>query len=125
MTYDDDRFGLEQTAIIHLPPPTDTDDNEVILRLQWFNNIKLLEARASIVATAYDRATSTLQLYLDDGSIGAIVLTTETVGTIVDASLTDTTISSTSSLEVQINDEGTTTGVCDLILQYQEMFTGG
>ena len=120
-TYDDDKYGAEQTAVIHIPAPTDCDDNEVVARIQWFNKIKLLEARADIISTAYDIATTTLQLYLDDGSIGAIVISTATVGQTLDAGLTDTIINSTSSLEVQLGNE-TATGVCNLLLHYQEAF---
>ena len=119
--YDNAKYGVAQTLMFPVPTPTTVDANEVIARIQWFNNIKLLEARALIVGTAYDDATCTLQLYLDDGSIGAIVISTATVGQILDASLTDTDINSTSSLEIQLG-HLTATGVCDIMLQYQEMF---
>lgn len=121
--YDNDKYGMEQTAVIHLPVPAgDLDDGEVILRLQFFNKTKLLECRALPVGTYYNNATATLQIYKDDGSIGAIVLTTETVGTTIDASLTDTTFDTTNSLEIQMNSEATQTGACDFMIQYQEMF---
>jgi len=119
--YDDDKYGLEQTAVIHMPAPTTNDADEVVLRLQFFTKTKILEARAMVVGTAYDEATATLEIYLDDGSIGNIILTTETVGTTVDASLADTTVSSTSSIEIQ-QTHATATGLCDLMIQYQEMF---
>jgi hypothetical protein len=118
--YDDDKYGLAQTAVIHIPAPPSAD-MLVLARLQFFTKVKILEARACIVGTAYDEATATLEIYVDDGSIGNIILTTETVGTILDASLADTEIASTSSLEIQQTHE-TATGLCDLMIQYQEMF---
>lgn len=119
--YDDDKYGLEQTAVIHIPAPTTNDAAEVLARLVFFTKTKILEARAIVVGTMYDEATATLELLKDDGSIGAIVLTTETVGTVVDASLTDTTFETTNSLEIQ-QSHATATGLCDLMVQYQEMF---
>jgi hypothetical protein len=119
--YDDAKFGLEQTAVIHLPAPTTNDADEVVLRLQFFTKTKILEARAMVVGTAYDEATATFEIYKDDGSIGNIILTTESVGTTVDASLADTTFDSTNSLEIQ-QTHATATGLCDLMIQYQEMF---
>ena len=121
--YDDDKYGVEKTMTVHSPvPPGDLDDNEVIARIVFFNRTKLLEARAMIVTTAYNNATCTLQLYKDDGSIGAIVVADGAVGSTVDASLTDTTFDTTNSLEIQLNSEATQTGLCDIVLQYQEQF---
>lgn len=119
--YDDDKYGSIQTTVFRMPAPVTNDADEVVLRLQFFTKVKILEARAMVVATAYDEATATFEIYLDDGSIGNIILTTETVGTTVDASLADTEVSSTSSIEIQ-QTHATATGLCDLMIQYQEMF---
>jgi hypothetical protein len=119
--YDDDKYGLKQTTIMRLPAPTTNDADEVVARINFFTKTKILEARAIVVGTAYDEATATLEIYLDDGSIGNIILTTETVGTVIDASLADTDVASTSSIEIQ-QTHATATGICDLMLQYQEMF---
>ena len=119
--YDDDGYDAKQTMVIHIDPRTTVDDNEVVARVVWFNKVKLLNAQAIIVSTIYDIATTTLLLYKDDGSIGQMILTTETIGTVLDAELTATTFQSTQSLEVQLGNE-TATGLCDLVLQYQNLF---
>jgi hypothetical protein len=119
--YDDAKYGLKQTAVIHMPAPTTNDADEVVLRLQFFTKTKILECRAMIVGTAYAEETATYEIYKDDGSIGNIILTTESVGTTVDASLADTTFESTNSLEIQ-QTHATATGLCDLQISYQEAF---
>ena len=119
--YDDDSYATKQTLVIHVDPRTTVDDGEVVARVQWFNKVKLLEAQAIVVSTLYDIATTTLQLYKDDGSIGAIVISTATVAQVLDASLADTVFETTNSLEIQLGNE-TATGLCDVILQYQNLF---
>jgi len=121
MGYDDDQYAAKQHVTLHLPELTNNDANAVLGRLQFFHKAKILDARAEILRTSYDIATSTLQIYVDDSSIGAIVLTTETVGTIIDADLTETTIASTSSIELQ-QDVATMTGDCLVTVEYQELF---
>lgn len=118
--YDDDKFGLEQTVGLYLPV-TANAANEVVARFNFFKKAIVLEARAIIVSTAFDEGDCALNIYLDDGSIGAIAVTTATVGQVVDASLTDTVVAATSSIEIQ-QASATSTGVCDLFLQYQEKF---
>lgn len=118
--YSDDMLGLRQTAVIRIPASTN-GANEVIARIVFFTKTKVLEARAAIISTAFDEGDCALNIYKDDGSIGAIAVTTATEGQIVDASLTDTTFDTTNSLEIQ-QASATSTGVCDLMIQYQEMF---
>lgn len=120
MTYDDDKYGLEQTAVIRVPATTNAAA-EVVARIVFFTKTKVLEARALIVSTAFDEGDCALDIYKDAGSIGAIAVTTATVSQVVDASLTDTVFETTNSLEVQQASE-TSTGVCDLMIQYQEAF---
>lgn len=118
--YDDDKYGLEQTMTLHLPVTTNAA-SEVVARFNFFKKAIVLEARAIIVSTAFDEGDCALNIYLDDGSIGAIAVTTATVGQVVDASLADTVVVTTSSIEVQ-QVSATSTGVCDLFIQYQEKF---
>jgi len=121
MAYDDDNYAAKQTMFIHIDPRTTVDDAEVVARVQFFNRVKLLDVRAIVCGTLYDIATTTLQLYKDAGSIGAIVISTATVGQVLDASLVDTTFETTNSLEIQLGNE-TATGRCDVMIQYQELF---
>jgi hypothetical protein len=123
MSYADDHYMGNRTIALRITPsePATNDASKVVARLQFFTKIKVLEARAIVLGTGYDEATASLLIYHDDTSIGAIVLTTETVGTMVDASLADTEIASTSSIEIQ-QTHATATGCCDLMIQYQEMF---
>ena len=118
--YDDDKYGMKQTAVIHMPASTNAA-NEVVLRLKFFAKAKVLEARALIVATAYDETDCAFNIYKDAGSIGAIAVSDGTVSTVIDASLADTIFDTTNTLEVQ-QASATSTGVCDLMIQYQEMF---
>ena len=118
--YDDDMLGLRQTAVIRVPASANAAA-EVVARIVFFNKTKLLEARATIVSTKYDETDCVLNIYKDDGSIGAIAVEDEDVGVTVDASLADTTFDTTNSLEIQ-QASATSTGVCDLLIQYQEMF---
>ena len=106
--YDDDQYGLRQTTIFRLGTHIDNGAAEVVARINFFTKTKILEARAIVVGTAYDEATATLEIYKDAGSIGNIILTTETVGTVVDASLADTEFDSTNSLEIQLTHAAST-----------------
>ena len=117
--YDD--YGAINTINVHVPVPAPANDaDEAVANIQLFKRVKLLAAKASIVGVSYDEATCTLQIYVDDGSVGAIILTTETKNVVVEASLTETVVSATSSIELQMS-HATATGACDVYLKYEEL----
>lgn len=122
MAYDEDQYAGNRAMCIHVPVPAPANDAAgVIATLQMFTRIKLLEARAVVVGESYDDGTTTIDVYVDDGSIGACVMSTATKGQIIDASLADTVVASTSSICLHMS-HATATGACDVILQYQELF---
>ena len=120
--YDDDKYGLEQTAVLYIPKKTN-DAAEVIARLQFFTKVKILEVRNIVVATAFT-ATNTIQIYNDDTHIGEMVAG-ETDGDVNDAGITATStgreLASTSSLEFQ-QSTAAAIGQCHIMVKYQEMF---
>ena len=119
--YDDDNYATKQTMVLQIGTYVDIDDNEVVARVKFFNKIKLLNVQAIVKGTIYNAATCTILLYKDDGSIGEMVISTATINQVIDASLTETTFDTTNTLEVQLGNESAT-GLCDVILQYQELF---
>ena len=120
MSYDDHKYGHKQTLIRHIPANTN-DGSEAMLRLQFFNNVKLLNIRCLPVSTGYD-ATDTFNIYNDSDHIGE-VNAGASLGTFADLTglTTGALINSTSSLEIQ---QGTAAaaGSCHMMIQYQEMF---
>ena len=118
--YDDDMLGLEQTAVIRMPA-TANAANAVCARLQFFNKTRILEMRATILKTNFDESACAFNIYKDAGSIGALAVADEAEGVTVTASLTDTIFDTTNSLEIQQASE-TSTGVCDIMIHYQEAF---
>ncbi len=122
MAYDDDNFGAPQVIHLHINEAGVVNAaNEVMARLKFFTRVKILECRAIIVSTAYDEADCAYNIYKDDGSIGAVTLSTATVNQVLDASLTDTVFETTNTMEIQQASE-TSTGLCDFLISYQELF---
>ena len=121
--YDNDKYGLKQTAILFIPTSTN-DALEVVARLQFFKNVKVLNARLIPVATAY-AATDTFDIYNDDVEIGQVNAGAAT-GTFADltdlAALTTATLLNATSSLVVINCTAAGTGSCHLLISYQEMF---
>lgn len=118
--YDEAKYGQAQTLIRPIPANSN-GGNEVQLRIQFFKNVKLLNARCIPVSTGYD-ATDTFNVYNDDAHVGEINAGAST-GTFADITglTTGTLINSTSSLEFQ---QGTAAaaGACHMMISYQEMF---
>jgi hypothetical protein len=98
--------------------------NEVIQRIQFFTNVKLLNIKAHAVGTGFS-TTNTLNIYNDDAHIGEVVCVEDT-GTFAELTglTTGDLINQTSSLEIQ---QGTAASVGNmhLMVQYQEVFEGG
>ncbi len=118
--YDD--YGAVNAVCVHVPVPVPANDAaEAVANVQLFKRVKLLAAKACIVGNSYDEATSTLDIYVDDGSVGAIILTTETKNVCIDATLTETVVSATSSITL-VQSHATATGACDVYLKYEELF---
>lgn len=122
MAYDDDMYGAKKTLISYIPYMTESA-NEVLLRLQFFTNVKLLNIKCQPVGTAFT-TTNTLNVYNDDAHIGEVVCP-EAVTTSSDLSglTTGAEINATSSLEIQ---QGTAASIGNmhLLVQYQEVFEG-
>jgi hypothetical protein len=122
MGYDDSMYGDEQMVVSYIPYMTESA-NEVLLRLQFFTNVKLLNIKCQPVGTAFT-TTNTLNVYNDDAHIGEVVCP-EAVTTSSDISglSTLTEINSTSSLEIQ---QGTAASIGNmhLLISYQEVFEG-
>lgn len=119
--YDDDNYGSNQVLYLRINEAGANSANEVMARVKWFNRVKVKECRAIIVGVAYDEEDCVFNIYKDDGSIGAITLSTATVSQVLDASLTDTIFVTTETLEIQ-QASATSTGLCDFLIQYQELY---
>lgn len=124
MAYDDDKFGMAQTLIMHIPKLAN-DAAEVIARIQFFTNVKIVEVRNITVSTAYS-VTNTIQIYNDDTHIGEMAAGTA-LADVNDAGLTAAStgilVNATSSLEFQ-QSTAAAIGQCHLMVHYQEMFEG-
>ena len=119
--YDNDKYGLNQTAVLRLPFTTNAAA-EIVARVQFFTKTKITEMRTVVVSTAgFDEADVQFDIYKDTASIGSIDVGPGTVNTVTDASLADTIFESTNSMEIHQASE-TATCVVDLIIQYQEAF---
>ena len=122
MSYDDQKYGFEKTMILFMPANAN-GAAEVIARIQFFKNVKLLNVRCIPVSTVYD-ATDTIDLYNDDVEIGQINAGAA-VNTYADIETmsTATLVNATSSLEFQ-QTTAAAAGFCHMMIQYQEMFEG-
>ena len=122
MAYDDERYGMAQTMIIHIPA-NNNSAAEVQARIQFFKNVKLLNVRCIPVSTVYN-ATDTFDVYNDDLAIGQ-VNAGAAVNTFADIETmsTGTLINATSSLEIQ-QSTAAAAGFCHMMIQYQEQFEG-
>lgn len=116
--YDDSKYGMDQLAIIN-PSNWTVDAGGIVAQLKFFRKVKVKEVSAVITGEVFDDGTIVIDL--DDTSIGDIIVTTSTQGEVIDASLTDTDVASTSSIVFECS-VATATGQCALLIQYQEMF---
>ncbi len=121
MSYDDDNYATKQTLVLHLGTHLDNGLDEVVARVKWFNKIKLLNMQAIVVSTGYDETTATLSIAKGDTDFAWIAVGAEAVGAVIDGSITAQIFETTDTLEIQLG-HGTSTGYCDVILQYQNLF---
>jgi len=120
--YDDDQYGANNIVSCVTPILTNNDTGAEMGHLALFTRAKIIAAKAYCNTVAYDEATTTINIYADDGSIGQIIMTTATLGQLVDGTVTETVIESTSSVTFQ-QVAATATGDCVIVVQYQEMFS--
>ena len=120
MAYDDPQYAGDKLAIIN-PSNWTNDAGGIVAQLKFFRKVKVKECSAVITGEVYNDGTIVIDL--DDTSIGDIIVTTCTQGEIVDASLADTDVSSTSSLVFECS-VATATGQCSILVQYQDQFDG-
>jgi hypothetical protein len=116
--YDDPKYGVDH-VIEATPSVWANDANGIIAQLKLYKKVKVKECSAVITGEVFNDGTIVVKL--DDTSIGDIIVTTKTQGEITDASLTDTDVSSTSSLVFECS-VATATGQCSILVQYQELF---
>jgi mannose/fructose/N-acetylgalactosamine-specific phosphotransferase system component IID len=119
--YDDDQYGGNRITTIYSPILTTNDANAECGHISLFVRAKLIAAKGYCPTTAYDEATTTINIYVDDGSVGQLIMAASTLGQLVDATVTETVVSATSSITLQ-QAAATATGDCIVMLQYQEMF---
>lgn len=119
--YDDDQYGGNRITTVHSPILTTNDTTDECGHISLFVRAKLIAAKGYCPTVIYDEATTTINIYVDDGSVGQLIMTTATLGQLVDATVTETVISATSSITLQ-QVAATATGDCIVMFQYQEMF---
>jgi hypothetical protein len=119
MSYSDGRFYTRQSVVF-----ADIDSNASAATVQagWKNHtaVKVLEVTAFVkgLGTATD---SGWDIFKGTASIGNLTITTNTVGSFVDASLTDTSFDAADTLVLK-NVISDTTAVADITVDYQETF---
>ncbi len=120
--YDDQKYGLRQTLAWKIIP--DQNDNavaEVIGRMRFFKDVKILNIRGMTISTAYS-STDTFQILNDDTAMGDLGVGGADITTFEDMTISaGTLLAATSSLEVQCG-TADAIGSTTIMIQYQEMF---
>lgn len=120
--YSDPRYDAAgKLSLGRITPTVNGAAAEVIARFRSFTKIKLQEIRACVMVPG-KADTSAFGVYKGTASIGAITLGTNTAGSVIDASLTDTDFEATDDLSLK-NVVATDTGSAFVFLQYQEQFS--
>lgn len=120
-SYSNPRFaGSHELALGKITPTVNGAAGEVIARHKFFTNVKVLELRAQMMV-AGKGATSGFDVFKGTASIGQILFGTQTAGSSVDASLTDTDFATTEILSLQ-NIVATDTGSAFVTAIYQERY---
>ena len=95
---------------------------EVVARFRAFTAIKVMEARACVMVPG-KADTSGFDVFSGTTSIGKILLGTNTAGSVIDASLTDTAFAKTTDLSLK-NIVATDTCSAFVYINYEETFPG-
>src|SRR5512133_720831 len=122
-SYSSARYSASrELACGNLAATTNNSADEAVFRHRFFTAVKVLEARANVMV-AGKGATSKFNIYKGTSSIGAIAVSTNTAGVVVNASLTDTDCAATDDLTIKAAIATDTAAAC-IALQFQEAFSG-
>ena len=122
--YDDDNFGMNQVIHLFLDDDRAAGANaaaEEVARVQWFNRARIIQCRAIVCGTAYDEGDCSFTLKVDTTSFGSVDVSTATVAQVVDSTFAAQVIEGTEVLVIE-QASATSTGLCDFLIQYQELF---
>jgi tetrahydromethanopterin S-methyltransferase subunit C len=119
--YTDGRYGTRQTASMGVVGSNAAANSE-IARFQFFTQVLIKEVRACVVKAGTSHATHAYKIYKGDSSIGQVTFGTNALGSVVDASLADTTFAATDSLILKhTNSDQTAQNL--VYIDYQEDFS--
>jgi len=120
-SYSNPRWAAShELALGRITPTVSGDAAEVVARHAFFTNVKVLELRAQMMV-AGKGDTSGFDVYKGTASIGQILFGTNTAGSTIDASLTDTDFDADAVLSLQ-NIVATDTGSAFVTAVYQERY---
>lgn len=117
--YTDDRYGMRQSLTSNVNSLVTAA--EICAAFRLFTDAIVREVRVHVVTAATSADTHALDIYKGTSSIDTVVIGKLAAGSIIDASLTDTTFSSTDSLYLKATDSDETfKGVVQI--DYNEIF---
>jgi len=117
--YADPRYGTRQVLSSNFD--TNVDATGICAAFKFFTDAVVREVRVNVVTAATSADTHALDIYKGTSSIDTILLGTDTAGTVIDATLADTTFASTDALYLKTTDsDATFIGVVNI--DYSEQF---
>ena len=116
----DGRFQTRHMQAI----PIDANDADTVplVTVKFATQCLVTEVSVALRAAGTSAATHALNIYKGTGSIGKITVGTQTAGSVIAASLTDTTFAAASTMTIKTtNSDATLKG--NLLVDYKELFS--